>query len=74
MITAGTAMKHTHDAMRQPPNAESSEPPRPIAEMEVVGWQRSEGDGGGGGGEAEGRSAMATDARFLRAQPCVNLR
>ena len=62
MITAGTAMKHTHDAMRQPPNAESSEPPRPIAETKAVGWQRSEGDGGGGG-EAEGRSAMA-DARF----------
>ena len=37
MITAGTAMKHTHDAMRQPPNAESSEPPRPIAETGRVG-------------------------------------
>ena len=73
MITAGTAMKHTHDAMRQPPNAESSEPPRPIAETEAVGWQRSEGDGGDGGGEAEGRSAMAA-ARFVRAQPCANLR
>ena len=41
MITAGTAMKHTHDAMRQPPNAESSEPPRPIAER-VCGGRREE--------------------------------
>ena len=54
-------MKQTHDAMRQPPNAESSEPPRPIAETEAVGWQRSGGDGGGdGGGEAEGRSGWQT--------------
>ena len=73
MITAGTAMKHTHDAMRQPPNAESSEPPRPIAETEAVGWQRGEGDGGGGGGEAEGRSAMAR-REVSGAQPCGNLR
>ena len=40
MITAGTAMKHTHDAMRQPPNAESSEPPRPIAERVCGGRER----------------------------------
>ena len=29
MMTAGTAIKHTHDATRQPPNAESSSRPDP---------------------------------------------
>ena len=73
MITAGTAMKHTHDAMRQPPNAESSEPPRPIAETEAVGWQRSEGDGRRRRRRGGGRSAMAR-REVSGAQPCGNLR
>ena len=70
MITAGTAMKHTHDAMRQPPNAESSEPPRPIAETEAVGSVRSgRGGGGGGGGEAEAMGPRVTRGLELHPTP-----